>query len=46
MIYKIFKDKKISALGVGTMRLPTIDNDYSKVDINATKDSLCIQKRC
>ena len=40
MIYKIFKNKKISALGVGTMRLPTIDNDYSKVDINATKEMI------
>lgn len=37
MIYKTFKDKEISALGIGTMRLPTIDNDYSKVDIEATK---------
>ena len=32
MIYKIFKDKKISTLGFGTMRLPTIDNDISKID--------------
>lgn len=40
MIYKTFKNKKISALGVGTMRLPTIDNDYSKVDINATKEMI------
>lgn len=40
MIYKTFKNKKISALGVGTMRLPTIDNDYSKVDIKATKEMI------
>lgn len=40
MTYKNFKNKKISALGVGTMRLPTIDNDYSKVDISATKEMI------
>ena len=32
MIYNKFKDKKLSALGFGTMRLPTIDNDISKID--------------
>ena len=37
MIYKNFGDIKLSALGVGTMRLPTIDGDNSKIDIEHTK---------
>jgi len=40
MTYKNFKNKKISDLGVGTMRLPTINNDYSKIDLNATKEMI------
>ncbi len=36
MIYNTFKDLKISALGMGTMRLPYID-DYPNIDIEATK---------
>lgn len=36
MIYKYFKDKKISSLGFGTMRLPTIDGNVSEIDENAT----------
>jgi len=40
MIYKNFKDKKISALGIGTMRLPTVENDYNNIDILATKQMI------
>ena len=32
MIYKDFQDLKLSALGMGTMRLPVKDNDDNKVD--------------
>ena len=32
MIYNDFKDLKISALGFGTMRLPTIDEKYDNID--------------
>ena len=32
MIYRDFKDLKLSALGMGAMRLPVMDGDDSKVD--------------
>ena len=32
MIYKEFQDLKLSALGMGAMRLPTIGGDDSKID--------------
>ncbi len=32
MIYKEFKDKKLSALGFGAMRLPIINGNYSWID--------------
>lgn len=37
MIYKKFKDKQLSSLGMGAMRLPVIDGDDSKIDIDETK---------
>ncbi len=35
MIYRDFKDIKLSMLGMGNMRLPTIDGDDSKIDKEA-----------
>jgi len=38
MIYKDFQELKLSALGMGTMRLPTLDNDPDKIDEEKTYD--------
>lgn len=37
MIYKKFQDLELSALGMGAMRLPVIDNDDGKIDERAAE---------
>ena len=38
MIYKKFRDVELSALGFGTMRLPTIDGKFSAIDEKLTRE--------
>lgn len=38
MIYRDFQGKKLSALGFGTMRLPTLADDYGKIDEKAAAE--------
>ncbi len=40
MIYKKYKDIQISELGLGTMRLPVIDGDDSKIDERLTDEMI------
>ena len=37
MLYNSFKDTKLSALGLGCMRLPTVDGVYGKIDMQAAE---------
>lgn len=40
MIYKSFQDIKLSALGLGCMRLPVIEGDFSKIDVDAVREMI------
>ena len=37
MLYRDFQDIKLSALGFGAMRLPVIDGNDSKIDVELTQ---------
>ncbi|MCQ2510745.1 MAG: aldo/keto reductase [Lachnospiraceae bacterium] len=40
MIYNDFQDLKLSALGMGNMRLPVIDGDDSRIDVEQAKEMI------
>ncbi len=40
MIYKDFQDIKLSALGMGCMRLPVCEGDNSRIDVTKTKQMI------
>lgn len=40
MIYNKFQDLELSALGMGNMRLPVIDGDDSKIDVEKAREML------
>lgn len=42
MIYKQFQDLKLSALGLGTMRLPVVDGKVGQIDEEATAKMVAI----
>lgn len=40
MIYKNFQGKKLSALGLGAMRLPVVDGNDALIDVDASKEMI------
>ncbi len=46
MIYRDFQSKKISALGLGCMRLPTLDGDDSRIDVKKAGEMIDYAVEC
>lgn len=40
MIYNEYKDLKLSALGLGSMRLPVVDGDDTNIDVEAAREMI------
>lgn len=40
MVYKNYKDLKLSAIGMGNMRLPVMNGNDSDIDVEAAREMI------